>query len=210
MEENERLRTEHATMQRHVRELEVRLLEQQARHDAELRGRDARIYALTLQLQGVREAEAETTVYLTGVGPIGLTVDELDDGGAWIVAVDPEGQAARHPQLRVGMRVTGVGGRACTALPYSRVVRLIREHTARPLALHLVGGAPQGNAASPPPNDAAAGEVAVPQPLPLPLPPGGAAATEMAAPDLRQPEERHVGGGGSLAEGIPPPGRRRS
>jgi len=112
------------------------------RHRAELQEKDRKIFTLTLQLLQIRETEACVTVQLTEPGAIGLTVDELDDGGAWVVAIDPLEQAARHPGIELGMRVVGVGGRTTRQLPFTRVVELIREHKERPLALNLARGTP--------------------------------------------------------------------
>jgi C-terminal processing protease CtpA/Prc len=118
------------------------LFAQAQRHERELRHRDAQIFRLRLQLLKVREEEADVTVQLTEPGSIGLTVDELDDGGAWIIAIEPGEQSATHPEIQLGMRVVGVGGRACTQLPFARVVELIRDHRERPLALNLARAVP--------------------------------------------------------------------
>ena len=85
-----------------------------------------------------------------------------NSGAVQILSIDPNKQAAQHPQLQVGMMLTAVGAQQVAGMPYKQVIAMIKEQ-GRPLDMQFSSTAPAGATAAPASQRA-------PGPAPAPVP----------------------------------------
>jgi hypothetical protein len=76
-------------------------------------------------------------VTLTHTGPLGLELEEREDGLTRLVRIDSSTLAECHPQLRPGLIILVVNRDSVVGATHAQVVQLL-DKAARPLSLHFV------------------------------------------------------------------------
>jgi hypothetical protein len=100
------------------------------------------------------DSAVNIAIGFTEKGSVGLNLKETSQGSTvWVTvqSIVPGSQATRHPGIREGLRVVGVGGEDARGKSFDEVVDLIIDHPSRPIEFCFLPPLPEALPAGKPP-----------------------------------------------------------